>query len=1185
LQLYNYFCDFIDHSEKYLKLRQIKLAGFKTFVDPTTISLPGQLVGIVGPNGCGKSNIMESVKWVLGSSSAKELRGESMESVIFNGTDTRPAISRASVELLFDNTENKAANEWAKYSEIAVRRTIEKDKGSTYSINGINVRRKDIADLFYGTGLGTRGYAIIGQNTVSQLVEAKPEELKNFLEEAAGISKYKERRKETEYRLRDTRDNLQRVQDLEKEINSAISKLEAQAEAAKKYNLFKEQLKQLEAQLAYLKKETAAKTWKESQEKLKQTEVKLEQKKTELTKAELAVENSREDLKSENEALNPIQANFYEISSKVSSVESKIESNRNEEERAKAQVEQSNNRIKEITEELARLNNLSDQLKIDLSEHEKLISEYQNTYKEKEDYYKKTESEFSDINNEFKSVEENLQESKEQLRLDQNTISFMDGKIQDFEKRFDQLQTELKNQENLLNEANSSGDENIAELSSVIEGLNEEINSKKDSMDDHSEVLDALYDERQDIQTELSQVEAEIKSLNSLIDSQVNQEQIDRWLEVNHINSDNSLLNKVKIDEKFAKALDSVMGVKSNAYFSSKFNTHESSFGVTVMTSSSESIHNSNFEDLKPLNQLIEIEPEYKPVISELTQNIFIIEDLSQLDTYREKLTPGQSLVDANGNIYGRLYQYLHGTNDITVDAFATKAKIEELSEALKKLQETNQSVVSKISLEKEKMDENKDSLSNLIEQRDVTEKELKALEIKFSRQRFQKASAKERIQSISHELEVLDKEKNLIASDRQTKYESSQKLSNVINDLTQTIENVSVEKNSKEQSFIEAKRVFDEAEKEKREIEYKINLAQAKINDINERNQILSNEQGALSRTSGEFNLDMFAQKHNELNQDLEKFINEKQSAEEQLKDKRDQLAIKETALREKEQVRLTIIQEINPISEAFQAETLKEQQTKIDYDYSAKEFLKFNTNDDEVASEIDGESATSIGEKIEKLNQKIERIGPINMAAVSELESERERAAYIASQVEDLSQASATLEEAIGKIDRETRDKLKETYNSVNQNLNDYFRKLFGGGKAVLELLGNEILDTGLQIVAQPPGKKNTTIHLLSGGEKALTAIALVFALFRLNPAPFCLLDEVDAPLDDSNTERFCELVKEMSSNTQFLYVSHNKITMELAEQLIGVTMQESGVSKIVEVDLNNAKETPREEPQVSS
>ena len=317
-----------------------------------------------------------------------------------------------------------------------------------------------------------------------------------------------------------------------------------------------------------------------------------------------------------------------------------------------------------------------------------------------------------------------------------------------------------------------------------------------------------------------------------------------------------------------------------------------------------------------------------------------------------------------------------------------------------------------------------------------------------------------------------------------------------------------------------------------------------------------------------------MFAQKHKELNQDLENFLQEQQVAEAKLEAKREQFASTYSDLRNKEQSRLALIQEITPINDSFQVEKLKEQQTKIDFDYAAKEFSRFNINDEEILNNINGENASSISEKIEKLNQKIERIGPINMAAVSELDSERERVKYITTQVEDLSEASATLETAIGKIDRETREKLKETYNSVNQNLNDYFRKLFGGGKAALELLGNEILDTGLQIVAQPPGKKNTTIHLLSGGEKALTAIALVFALFRLNPAPFCLLDEVDAPLDDSNTERFCDLVKEMSSNTQFLYVSHNKITMELAEQLIGVTMQESGVSKIVEVDLNIAK-----------
>ena len=1170
-----------------MKLRQIKLAGFKTFVDPTTISLPGQLVGIVGPNGCGKSNIMESVKWVLGSSSAKEMRGESMESVIFNGTDTRPAISRASVELLFDNTENKVANEWAKYSEIAVRRTIEKDKGSTYSINGINVRRKDVADLFYGTGLGTRGYAIIGQNTVSQLVEAKPEELKNFLEEAAGISKYKERRKETEYRLRDTRDNLQRVKDLEKEINSAITKLEAQAEAAKKYNLFKDQLKQLEAQMAFLKKESAASLWRDSQDKLKQSQIKLEQKKSELTKAELEVDNSREELRSENEALNPIQTNFYEISSKVSSVESKIESNRNEEERARSQVEQSNNRIKEISAELERLNDLFAQLQNDLKENKQHINDYQNSYSEKEGIFKKAESEFSQINNEYKSIEEKLQNNKEQFRLDQNTISFMDGKIQDFDKRQAQLQSDLNNQQTLLNEALSSSDEQIADLNSRVESLNQEIQSQKELIDNHSEAIDALYDERQDIQTELSQVEAEIKSLNSLINSQVDQEQINTWLNENNIQLDKNLISKVNIEEKYAKALDSVMGIKSNAFFSSTLDISDASFAVTLMASSSQStIDSPSFENLTPLSQLIHSDAEYQSVIGEMTHNIFIIEDLNNLETYRQKLKPGQTLVDIKGNIYGKLYQYIHGNNDLSVDAFATKAKIEELDGILHKLNEKNQSVLTDISSKKEKLDEYRDSLNDLIEQRDAAEKESKALEIQFSRQRYQKTSATERIQAISQELETLKKDKELISTDRQTKYSNTQNLDKIISDFTNDLENLLSNRDIKEQAYNEAKRIFDDAEKEKREIEYKINLAQTKVSDLSERKEILTNEQNSLMRTSSEFNLDMFAQRHKDLNQDLENFLKEKQAAEVQLKEKRDQLAIKEADLRDKEQSRLILIQEISPITEAFQSEILKEQQTKIDFDYAAKEFSRFNINDEEVLNSINGESASIISEKIEKLNQKIERIGPINMAAVSELDGERERVKYITAQVEDLSEASSTLESAIGKIDRETREKLKETYNSVNQNLNDYFRKLFGGGKAVLELLGNEILDTGLQIVAQPPGKKNTTIHLLSGGEKALTAIALVFALFRLNPAPFCLLDEVDAPLDDSNTERFCDLVKEMSSNTQFLYVSHNKITMELAEQLIGVTMQESGVSKIVEVDLNNAKNTNQNETtQVSS
>ena len=471
-------------------------------------------------------------------------------------------------------------------------------------------------------------------------------------------------------------------------------------------------------------------------------------------------------------------------------------------------------------------------------------------------------------------------------------------------------------------------------------------------------------------------------------------------------------------------------------------------------------------------------------------------------------------------------------------------------------------------------IENSKENLSDLLDQRELSEKQAKEIEIKFAKQRHQLDTANERLKQIDRDIETINQEKQLIENDRQLKINkiTSLEASNATEEQSLLkLENTKLEL---EKIFSEAKRVFDEAEKQKREIEYQFALLNNKIADTQARKELLTNEYNSLSQSTNDYSLERFTELNDSLNNKLKTLIIEKDNAEKLLKAKRDQLAIIENNLRELEQIRLSLVQEIAPLSDKQQNQKLNEQQKRIDFDYAMKEYTQYQIDEDEVAKNINEETLTSLNEKIEKLNQKIERIGPINMAAVAELDIERERVKYINMQVDDLTEASATLESAIGKIDRETREKLKATFNEVNQNLNDYFRKLFGGGRAVLELLGNEILDTGLQIVAQPPGKKNTTIHLLSGGEKALTAIALVFALFRLNPAPFCLLDEVDAPLDDSNTERFCDLVKEMSSNTQFLYVTHNKITMELAEQLIGVTMQESGVSRIVEVDLNDVR-----------
>ena len=1157
-----------------MKLRQIKLAGFKTFVDPTTISLPGQLVGIVGPNGCGKSNIIESVKWVLGSSSAKELRGESMESVIFSGTDTRPAISRASVELLFDNSENKAANEWAKYTEIAVRRVIEKDKGSTYSINGINVRRKDVADLFYGTGLGTRGYAIIGQNTISQLVEAKPEDLKSFLEEAAGISKYKERRKETEFRLRDTRDNLQRIRDLEKEINSAITKLEAQAEAAKKYNSFKEELKLLQAKLAYLKKESAGHEWQESQKLLKQIEIQVEQKKAELTKAEINVEKAREDFRTESESINPIQANFYEVSSKVSATESKIESNHNEEERVKNQINQSDQRIKQISEESIRLGESIVSLENDLKDCELSLSNYSSLFSSKQEEYKKSENKYKAIASQFSEKSNQLQTDKEQLRLDQNTLSFIETKLKDFDNRLNALSNDRQIQQTTIKDAEDYGKDDLDLLHKKIEDLSLAIADQKTIIEDYEISEDDLNEHKQSLQAQLSDISAEIKSSTNLMEAHSNQNQISNWLQQNNIDANTSLLNTLDIDDKWTNALDAVIGLKSNAYFSENSAFKKPSQAITLLKTSKHAFLKTSLGDLNPLTHFIKIDNPYQGAVDDLLHDVFVIEDMSQLQRYRDQLNLGQSLVDVDGNIYGKHYQYINGDNQIKFDTFATKAKIEDLIANQNSLNKDSEGLQSQINSLRTSIENSKEYLSDLLDQRELSEKQAKEIEIKFAKQRHQLDTANERLKQIDRDIETINQEKQLIENDRQLKINkiTSLEASNATDEQSLLkLENTKLEL---EKIFSEAKRVFDEAEKQKREIEYQFALLNNKIADTQARKELLTNEYNSLSQSTNDYSLERFTELNDSLNNKLKTLIIEKDNAEKLLKAKRDQLAIIENNLRELEQIRLSLVQEIAPLSDKQQNQKLNEQQKRIDFDYAMKEYTQYQIDEEEVAKNINEETLTSLNEKIEKLNQKIERIGPINMAAVAELDIERERVKYINMQVDDLTEASATLESAIGKIDRETREKLKATFNEVNQNLNDYFRKLFGGGRAVLELLGNEILDTGLQIVAQPPGKKNTTIHLLSGGEKALTAIALVFALFRLNPAPFCLLDEVDAPLDDSNTERFCDLVKEMSSNTQFLYVTHNKITMELAEQLIGVTMQESGVSRIVEVDLNDVR-----------
>jgi chromosome segregation protein len=1162
-----------------LKLRQIKLAGFKTFVDPTNIAINGQLAGIVGPNGCGKSNIMESVKWVLGSSSAKELRGESMESVIFNGTDTRPAISRASVELIFDNSENKAANEWSQYQEISVRRVIEKDKGSNYHINGMNVRRKDVADLFYGTGLGAHGYAIIGQNTVSQLVEAKPEELKNFLEEAAGISKYKERRKETEYRLRDTRDNLLRVQDLEKEIASTILKLEAQAEAARKHKALSEELKHSEAVLALAKKINANEIWQSAQEDLKRLEIEVEQKKAELTKAEIDVENARASLQEKSEGINTFQAAFYEASSKVSSVETQIESNQNEKQRLHNLISSGKKRLLEIDEETKKIDSSAVQLEAELKNKNEAIENYDKTYQAALDQFNNDQINFNQSLERFNESRDKLQAIREQLNLDKNTLNFIDTKIHDFETRLEKLNEVLDNIETEFKSLPSEDDSDLTDLDNKIDNLNESIFNSETQLDSLQEKLDSQNDEKMTEQSKLSEIQAEIRSINNILESESKKTTLSSWLKGNQIDESNNLKNIVSIDKRWSRALDTAFSFNNNCFYidSSSSISNMPPIDLTVLKKSKKNIELKSKQNLKAITDLIVFKNDSaKAAITELLYGVYILENKSQLDLAREDLIPGEVIVDEEGNLYGLNYDYLSGEVETKKDTFETKNILKDLSEQEKVLQNNLDKLNDQIKETLENSKSEKIKLSNLQNEKQelVLEKQNIEISTASSKQKF--SSLQSRIQEINSEIKNLEANKLDIQKERDGKKVTTISLEQESEKISVNLMNTEQQKISAEEVLNNSKRIFEDSEKEKREIEYGISLLNSKISDSNERKTLLSNEYNNLIESTQNHNLESFDEKLNELKKSLENFIDVKEKAESELRAKRDELSVIENQVREKEQNRMGLQQSISPIVENLQNARLDEQQKKIEFEYITREFNNFGINEADLTEEVVKIVELNILiDSIDKLRARIERIGPINMAAVSELEAEKERQNYIAEQVKDLTEASATLESAIGKIDRETREKLNDTYRVVNENLNNYFRKLFGGGKAVLELLGDEILDTGLQIIAQPPGKKNSTIHLLSGGEKALTAIALVFALFRLNPAPFCLLDEVDAPLDDSNTERFCALVKEMSDQTQFLFVSHNKITMEISDQLIGVTMQESGVSRIVEVDLNDARE----------
>ena len=1133
-------------------------------------------MGVVGPNGCGKSNVMESVRWVLGESSAKEMRADAMDAVIFNGSSNRKPISRASVELIFDNSLGGAAGEWSQYAEISVKRVIEREKGSTYYINNSAVRRRDVADLFLGTGLGGRAYAIIGQNTISRIVEAKPEELRVFLEEAAGISKYKERRRETELRLRDTRENLVRVEDICRELQKQITKLESQAVVTQHYHALQAAYKLADGQLWLLKKRDASRDWERTKTQVEKLVNALEAQMAALRKSEAELEQARQAHYAASEGINSAQAAYYEANAEVSNLENQVKQNAEARERMAQQLAQLlQNLERNVNASATFMQNLA-QLTIELQSATEKEQASQLALEALKQTLPDKASALKTANDAAQNSQNVLMAANQRVQLESSNIGFIKQNIADNAQRVERLQAnlanlilpesaQLKTSENALTQAQQS----IVAIEAILQKLRDDEAALQANINE-------LRQQQNQAQRGLNQAEAEINSLQKMQQSLNTEGKLGDWLNNKGLKNNARLWQKIKIDETWSVALEAVLGTKLNALIAEN-NLSERPPAALVLGYRATNQAKSATQNtaLTPLISVIKnCDADLQPILVDWLAGGYLLATGDDAQKKIAKLNVGETLVNAQGDIFSRHSVSYHGENSSLHGVLARQQQLDTLQKNLPILQqhwehvnETLTSAEANIhALRQQQQQENnqlKTSISLAYQQ-----------QLELARLQQAQQTALERQTSIKAEIEAANNKLAQLASDEASKQATLQAVSAQLASLEAAKNNDFVAKQQAEQVYAAARDMIQLAEKSYQEIFFNKKLIVNNINELNNKINVNSEEKTAFLKRQIEAEDTLKLTPMETLKTNLNAAINTKQLRETALAEARNHLASAEQVLQELERVRMQNEQQLHPMRDNLEQSRLNEQETRLHFEQCQAGLVENGMNEQALATGLaENAKASDFVRKTIALQQQIADLGAVNLAAIQELATETERKTYLDSQMLDLTQATETLEDAIKKIDRETRDKLMHTYNTVNGHFNALFATLFGGGQARLELLGDEILDTGLQVFAQPPGKKNTTIQLLSGGEKALTAIALVFALFRLNPAPFCLMDEVDAPLDDSNTERFCNMVKKMSEKTQFLFVSHNKITMEMAQQLIGVTMQESGVSRIVDVDIDAA------------
>jgi chromosome segregation protein len=1162
-----------------VRLTHLKLAGFKSFVDPTTLHIHGQRVGVVGPNGCGKSNVMESVRWVLGESSAREMRGDSMSDVIFNGSGNRKAIARASVELIFDNSLGGASGEWSQYAEISVRRVIEREKGSSYYINNTLVRRRDVADLFLGTGLGGRAYAIIGQNTISRIVEAKPEEMRVFLEEAAGISKYKERRRETELRLRDTRENLIRIQDVRSEIDKQITRLEAQALITEQYHSLQHTLKQTQGQLWLLKKREASLAWEKAERTVEKLVNELESQMAALRKTEALVEELRQQHYASSEALQLAQTHYYETNAQVSNLENQVKHTQEARERLLQQMQQMQTQAQKLELQSETFSANLQQLMLEQSASQQDNALAQQQLSQAQAALPMAEKAHSEAQQAHIREQKTLMDTEQQIRLENTNLDHIQRQLTQQQQRLQRLQQELT--QLVLPEGNKINDKRatLQALKQDSTSLEQQIQSLNLAEKQHQQNIQTARQQQLSDERAWAQIAAQIASLEKIQASIGQEAQLGAWIKQSGLNAQARFWQHIRVEKGWETALEAVLGQKLNALVQHQaLNIQQRPPAALVLcfTDKYESKQlDASTSSYPRLRDFITVdEPSFGIILDHWLHQVYVTSNPNIAQEPAHDLAVGALLVNQQGDCRNQYSVSFYAAQSALHGVLERQRELDALQQQTPALEQKVATGTAHIQAFEQQLRETQAQLQALQQQLRLATQNQHQVQLEIQREEQQLQHLQDKQRSLQQEIESLNQTINHLNEEHQLKLHVKTSAQDSLQLMQEQTAQALQRRQQAEHSLRQVRDSLQQAERQAQEKIFNEKLITNNINELNNKLQTLNEEKQSLSMRQKEVEAMLEAAKMEGLQTNLALAISLKQQHEQDLAQARHHLAEAEQVLQAQERNRMQNEQMQHPLRDKLEQARLGEQQARLHFEQCQAGLNQMQLDESALAASLNAHSKISDLEQAGlALQQKITDLGAVNLGAIQELASERERKFYLDSQADDLEQAIQTLEDAIRRIDKETRARLQHTFDEANRHFSELFITLFGGGQAKLELLGEEILDTGIQVFAQPPGKKNSTIHLLSGGEKALTALALVFALFKLNPAPFCLMDEVDAPLDDSNTERFCSMVKKMSERTQFLFVSHNKITMEMAQQLIGVTMQESGVSRIVEVDMEAA------------